>query len=74
MTPVKTKTEALRRVMGVQNAISEQRDHMRELSNSIAGLWPNSEADVKMSEALVHLDDVVQVLEDVLCAVASVRR
>lgn len=74
MTPIKTKTDALRRVMGVQNAISEQRDHMRELSNSIAGLWPNSEADVKMSEALVHLDDVVQVLEDVLCAVASVRR
>ena len=74
MTPIKTKTDALRRVMGVQNAISEQRDHMRELSNSIAGLWPQSEADVKMSEALVHLDDVVQVLEDVLCAVASVRR
>ena len=74
MTPIKTKTGALRRVMGVQNAISEQRDHMRELSNSIAGLWPQSEADVKMSEALVRLDDVVQVLEDVLCAVASVRR
>ena len=74
MNPVKNKTDALRRVMGVQNAISEQRDHMRELSNSIAGLWPNSEADVKMSEALVRLDDVVQVLEDVLCAVASVRR
>ena len=74
MNPIKTKTEALRRVMGVQNAISEQRDHMRELSNSIAGLWPNSEADVKMSKALVRLDDVVQVLEDVLCAVASVRR
>lgn len=74
MTPIKTKTDALRRVMGVQNAISERRDHMRELSNSIAGLWPNSEADVKMSEALVRLDDVVQVLEDVLCAVASVRR
>ena len=60
--------------MGVQNAISDQRDHMRELSDSIAGLWPNSEADVKMSEALVRLDDVVQVLEDVLCAVASIRR
>lgn len=74
MSPVKTKTEALRRVMGVQNAISEQRDHMRELSDSIAGLWPQSEADVKMSEALVHLDDVVQVLEEVLCAVAAVRR
>lgn len=74
MNPIKTKTEALRRVMGVQNAISEQRDHMRELSDSIAGLWPHSEADVKMSEALVHPDDVVQVLEDVLCAVASVRR
>lgn len=74
MTPVKTKTDALRRVMGVQNAISEQRDHMRELSNSIAGLWPHSEADVKMSEALVRLDDVIQVLEEVLCAVAAVRR
>ena len=74
MTPIKNKTDALRRVMGVQNAISEQRDHMRELSNSIAGLWPQSEADVKMSEALVRLDDVVQVLEDVLCAVASIRR
>ena len=74
MTPIKTKTDALRRVMGVQNAISEQRDHMRELSNSIAGLWPNSEADVKMSEALVRLDDVIQVLEEVLCAVAAVRR
>ena len=74
MTPIKTKTDALRRVMGVQNAISEQRDHMRELSNSIAGLWPQSEADVKMSEAQVRLDDVVHVLEDVLCAVASVRR
>lgn len=74
MSPVKTKTEALRRVMGVQNAISEQRDHMRELSDSIAGLWPQSEADVKMSEALVRLDDVVQVLEEVLCAVAAVRR
>ena len=74
MNPVKTKTDALRRVLGAQSAISEQRDHMRELSDSIAGLWPNSEADVKMSEALVHLDDVVQVLEDVLCAVASVRR
>ena len=74
MNPIKNKTEALRRVMGVQNAISEQRDHMRELSDSIAGLWPQSEADVKMSEALVRLDDVVQVLEDVLCAVASVRR
>lgn len=74
MNPIKTKTEALRRVMDVQNAISEQRDHMRDLSDSIAGLWPNSEADVKMSEALVRLDDVVQVLEDVLCAVASIRR
>lgn len=74
MTPIKTKTDALRRVMGVQNAISEQRDHMRELSNSIAGLWPQSEADVKMSEALVHLDDVIQVLEEVLCAVAAERR
>ena len=74
MNPIKTKTEVLRRVMGVQNAISEQRDHMRELSDSIAGLWPNSEADVKMSEALVRLDDVVQVLEEVLCAVAAVRR
>ena len=74
MTPIKTKTDALRRVMGVQNAISEQRDHMRELSNSIAGLWPNSEADVKMSEALVRLDDAIQVLEEVLCDVASVRR
>ena len=74
MNPIKTKTEVLRRVMGVQNAISEQRDHMCELSDSIAGLWPNSEADVKMSEALVRLDDVVQVLEDALCAVASVRR
>lgn len=74
MNPIKTKTEVLRRVMGVQNAISEQRDHMRELSDSIAGLWPNSEADVKMSEALVRLDDVVQVLEDALCTVASVRR
>ena len=41
MTPIKTKTDALRRVMGVQNAIKEQCDHMRELSNSIAGLWPN---------------------------------
>lgn len=74
MNPIKTKTEALRRVMGVQNAISEQRDHMRELSDSIAGLWPQSEADVKMSEALARLDDVVLVLEEVLCAVASVRR
>ena len=74
MNPVKTKTEALRRVMGVQNAISEQRDHMRELSDSIAGMWPDSEADVKTSEALVRLDDVVQVLEEVLCAVAAVRR
>lgn len=74
MSPVKTKTEALRRVMGVQNAIEEQCDHMRELSDSIAGLWPQSEADVKMSEALVRLDDVVQVLEEVLCAVAAVRR
>ncbi len=74
MNPIKAKTEALRRVMGVQNAISEQRDHMRELSDSIAGLWPNSEADVKMSEALVRLDDVVQVLEEALCAVASIRR
>ena len=74
MTPIKTKTDALRRVMGVQNAISEQRDHMRELSDSIAGLWPHSEADVKMSEALVRLDDVIQVLEDVLCAVAAERR
>ena len=42
--------------------------------NSIAGLWPQSEADVKMSEALVRLDDVIQVLEEVLCAVAAVRR
>ena len=74
MNPVKTKTDALRRVMGVQNAISEQCDHMRELSDSIAGLWPNSDADVKMSEALVRLDDAVQVLEEVLCAVAAVRR
>ena len=74
MNPIKTKTDALRRVMGVQNAISEQRDHLRELSDSIAGLWPNSDADVKMSEALVRLDDVVQVLEEVLCAVAAVRR
>lgn len=74
MTPIKTKTEALRRVLGAQTAITEQCDHLRELSNSIAGLWPNSEADVKMSEALVRLDDIVQVLEDVLCAVASVRR
>ena len=74
MNPVKTKTDALRRVMGVQNAISEQCDHMRELSDSIAGLWPNSDADVKMSEALVRLDDVVLVLEEVLCAVAAVRR
>lgn len=74
MTPIKTKTDALRRVMGVQNAISEQCDHMRELSNSIAGLWPQSEADVKMSEALVCLDDVIQVLEEVLCAVAAERR
>ena len=74
MNPVKNKTDALRRVLGAQNAIKEQCDHMRELSNSIAGLWPQSEADVKMSEALVRLDDVVQVLEDVLCAVASVRR
>ena len=74
MSPIKTKTDALRCVLDAQTAISEQCDHMRELSNSIAGLWPNSEADVKMSEALVRLDDVVQVLEDVLCAVASVRR
>ena len=74
MTPIKTKTEALRRVLGAQTAITEQCDHLRELSNSIAGLWPNSEADVKMSEALVRLDDVVQVLEDALCAVAAVRR
>lgn len=74
MNPIKTKTDALRRVLGAQTAISEQRDHMRELSDSIAGLWPQSEADVKMSEALVRLDDVVQVLEEVLCAVASVRR
>ena len=74
MNPVKTKTDALRRVMGVQNAISEQCDHMRELSDSLAGLWPNSDADVKMSEALVRLDDVVLVLEEVLCAVAAVRR
>ena len=74
MTPIKTKTDALRRVLGAQTAIKEQCDHLRELSNSIAGLWPNSEADVKMSEALVRLDDVVQVLEDALCAVASVRR
>ena len=74
MNPIKTKTEALRRVLGAQTAITEQCDHLRELSNSIAGLWPNSEADVKMSEALVRLDDVVQVLEEVLCAVASIRR
>ena len=74
MNPIKTKTDALRRVLGAQTAIKEQCDHLRELSNSIAGLWPNSEADVKMSEALVRLDDVVQVLEDALCAVASVRR
>ena len=74
MTPIKTKTDALRRVLGAQTAITEQCDHLRELSNSIAGLWPNSEADVKMSEALVRLDDVVQVLEEVLCAVASIRR
>lgn len=74
MNPVKTKTDALRRVLGAQTAISEQRDHMRELSNSIAGLWPHSEADAKISEALVRLDDVIQVLEDVLCAVAAERR
>lgn len=74
MNPIKTKTDALRRVIGMQSAISELRDHTRVLSDSIAGLWPHSEADVKMSEALVRLDDVVQVLEDVLCAVASVRR
>ena len=74
MNPIKTKTEALRRVLGAQTAITEQCDHLRELSDSIAGLWPQSEADVKMSEALVRLDDVVQILEDVLCAVASVRR
>ena len=74
MTPIKTKTDALCRVLGAQTAIKEQCDHMRELSNSIAGLWPQSEADVKMSEALVHLDDVIQVLDEVLWAVASVRR
>ena len=74
MAPNKTKTDALRRVLGAQTAIKEQCDHMRELSDSIAGLWPNSEADVKMSEALVRLDDVIQVLAEVLCAVASVRR
>ena len=59
MNPVKTKTDALRRVLGAQTAIKEPCDHMRELSNSIAGVWPNSEADVTMSEALVRLDDVV---------------
>ena len=74
MNPIKTKTDALRRVLGAQTAIEEQCDHLRELSISIAGLWPQSEANEKMSEALVRLNNVVQVLEEVLCAVAAVRR